>query len=612
MTDWRSISLIPIGVLGSALLCLWLAQNMGERFARDQQRLILLEQRDRLADNLTNQIEQYRMVTQWLAKRAGESNESFTGVTASVTQLRRALKDQPASLVPKGLSIFRVADKKILSTDDSTFQSATNVTIDSALSALNNSGNTKPISRIIGDGVDVWYSYPVGSDTSHRLLARAELALSATDAMRVRFSTRSEASESPEDDRIFEVSIDQSAQYAIAGAIDSTLPAFEFRYRTDIQAGQTDLWGLITRLLAGSGLLALLLGALAWRWQHNRQSERRRRRRLNLQERSAALAASIDNVSESGNLGFSIERQDDDLAPVARAVSALSERTVNAMRNTEQSAREVALGVSQLRKSAGKLTELSTKHQSVLNVALDRLTQSVNALDHIEQASERTKPTLIAVSDQSFASVQAAKETVDSLNAAREQVRQSEKRVKGLGERVQEIRQTVRTVADLSDRTGILALNASLQAAAAGPAGREFAALADEVKRLSDSGGAATEQIGQLVSAIHSESAQALSAINVAIEKTVMASQRASDSRASVMKTHTELDKVLQDIGELTQVIDRQAGAADALAKQVDRVDRYNDQLRELINAHSVSTGSVSKQAERLLVSASSTNESAS
>jgi methyl-accepting chemotaxis protein len=324
------------------------------------------------------------------------------------------------------------------------------------------------------------------------------------------------------------------------------------------------------------------------------------------------LAASIDNVSESGNLGFSIERQDDDLAPVARAVSALSERTVNAMRNTEQSAREVALGVSQLRKSAGKLTELSTKHQSVLNVALDRLTQSVNALDHIEQASERTKPTLIAVSDQSFASVQAAKETVDSLNAAREQVRQSEKRVKGLGERVQEIRQTVRTVADLSDRTGILALNASLQAAAAGPAGREFAALADEVKRLSDSGGAATEQIGQLVSAIHSESAQALSAINVAIEKTVMASQRASDSRASVMKTHTELDKVLQDIGELTQVIDRQAGAADALAKQVDRVDRYNDQLRELINAHSVSTGSVSKQAERLLVSASSTNESAS
>jgi|GEM_PF-5472593 len=610
MTDWRSILLIPIGVLGSALLCLWLAQNMGERFARDQQRLTLLEQRDRLAAGLAGQIEQQRDIVQWLAKRTSTAGNVATIVT--VEQLRNQLKEQPVSTAPAGLSVIRVADKQVISTDDVNLKSGDVLAAGHQRSALSNSENAKPISNIVGDSADIWFSYALASDPQHRLLARAELKLSATDAMRVSFNAQTSNPSNAEPDRMLKLSGPDSGQYAIDGVIDQVSPSLPFRYRTDVQVGQTNQWGLVSRLLAGSGLLALLLGALAWRWQHHRQGERKQRRRSQFSDSSVALAASVNAVSLSGDFDQTIEAQDDVLEPVAQAVNALNARTVSVMQVTEQSARDVALGVSQLRKSASELTDLSAKHQDVLNVALDRLTQSVNALDQISLASEQAKPSVQDLSLQSSASAQSANATVDSLAAAREQVRQSEKRVKGLGERVQEISQTVKKVADLSDRTGILALNASLQAAAAGPAGREFAALADEVKRLSDSGGAATEQIGQLVNAIHSESAQALTAINAAIEQTVNASHKAGESQQSIGTTHNQLDNVLQRIGELTQVIDKQAGASDALAKQVDRVDQYNDQLRELIASQSANIGSVSKQAEQLIVSASLSNGSRS
>src|SRR6185436_19238124 len=90
-------------------------------------------------------------------------------------------------------------------------------------------------------------------------------------------------------------------------------------------------------------------------------------------------------------------------------------------------------------------------------------------------------------------------ETVRGMEGIRESIAEAEKRIKRLGERSQEITGIVNLINTIAERTHVLALNASMQAAAAGDAGRGFAVVAEEVQRLAESSRQATQQIAQLV-----------------------------------------------------------------------------------------------------------------
>ncbi len=604
MPDWRTILLVPIGVMGSALLCLWLAQNLSERSVRNQQRLVLLEQRDRLVTDLATQIKQHRVLAQWLTDQANSADD-LSDVSAK--RLRAAMSDLPVVHKPAGISVVRMPEASVVTTDDPMLKSDQVLTAAEVVAALNGTNESKPVPSVTGDAIDIWVSRSLTVGSDHRLLVRAELKLPATDAMRTSFSKKNSQTENAAtDDQIAEISVNDTAQYATTGVLAGTTPPFRFQYRTDAPSDSRDFWGLTSRLLTGSGLLAALLGALAWRWHAHRRNEREARVRRNMKESGAALAESVRAIIQSGDLSEPVHAGHRALVPVAQAINALKEKTQNRLQQTDSVAHEVTQQVSKLKKSAADLSDLSIKHQDVLNLALDRLTQAVNGVGEIASVSDRAGASVREVSSHSSASSLTAQQVTSGLASVREQVRQSEKRVKGLGERVQEINQAVKKVAELSDRTGILALNASLQAAAAGPAGREFAVLADEVKRLSDSAGGTTEQIGALVSAIHNESAEALRTINAAIEQVVSASEQAKESEASIRASSTQLESMTQDINGLTRMIDLQAGASQALSSQVERVDRYNDQLRELISTQARQIEATGMQAQRLLADPSS------
>lgn len=92
--------------------------------------------------------------------------------------------------------------------------------------------------------------------------------------------------------------------------------------------------------------------------------------------------------------------------------------------------------------------------------------------------------------------------TIHGMDNIREQIQDTAKRIKRLGESSQEIGDIVSLIDDIADQTNILALNAAIQASMAGDAGRGFAVVADEVQRLAERSSAATRQIETLVRAI--------------------------------------------------------------------------------------------------------------
>jgi twitching motility protein PilJ len=163
------------------------------------------------------------------------------------------------------------------------------------------------------------------------------------------------------------------------------------------------------------------------------------------------------------------------------------------------------------------------------------------------------------------------------MNAIRKQVQETARRIKKLGERSQEISQTVELIDDLSDRTSLLALNASLQAAAAGEAGRGFAPVAEEVERLAERSNRLTQQIGALAQVIQSETKDVVASMEETIHEVVVGSTLADKAGQTLI----EIEQVSQRLASLIQSISesarRQAQSSDDISKAMANISKVTE-----------------------------------
>jgi twitching motility protein PilJ len=165
--------------------------------------------------------------------------------------------------------------------------------------------------------------------------------------------------------------------------------------------------------------------------------------------------------------------------------------------------------------------------------------------------------------------VVAVQNTIQGMSHIRDQVQETSKRIKRLGESSQEIGEIVQLIGDIADRTSILALNASIQAAMAGDAGKGFAVVADEVERLAERATASTKQIETLIRTIQSETAEAVSAMEVTTDEVVRGSALAEEAGRAL----SEIGSVSGELSELIQSISlaskQQARGSDEVARSM-------------------------------------------
>ena len=215
-------------------------------------------------------------------------------------------------------------------------------------------------------------------------------------------------------------------------------------------------------------------------------------------------------------------------------MSKINDTAVSVSGAAEQNQRD-ALGLAQAsEKQAVEIAGASTAVNEMAKT-IDQVSSNAG-----ESASVAERSVEIASSGG-----QLVRNTITGMDNIREQIQDTSKRIKRLGESSQEIGDIVTLINDIADQTNILALNAAIQASMAGDAGRGFAVVADEVQRLAERSGAATKQIEALVKTIQSDTNEAVISMEQTTTEVVRRARLAQDAGVAL----EEIENVSTSLG---------------------------------------------------------------
>jgi len=203
--------------------------------------------------------------------------------------------------------------------------------------------------------------------------------------------------------------------------------------------------------------------------------------------------------------------------------------------------------------------EIQSTTEQVLSVATTLSSVSTNA-----EESSKVALRSLAAADKGRLAVQ---DSISGMNDIREQIQETSKRIKRLGESSQEIGEIVELISDITEQTNVLALNAAIQAASAGEAGRGFSVVAEEVQRLAERSAEATKQIGAIVKTIQADTQDAVAAMEKSTTG-VVEGAKLSDAAGQAL---TEIDSVTKNLADLIERISSDTQAQAASANKVAR-----------------------------------------
>jgi twitching motility protein PilJ len=280
---------------------------------------------------------------------------------------------------------------------------------------------------------------------------------------------------------------------------------------------------------------------------------------------------------------------------------------------------ELRMLVEQVQGAVGRVTDTT---QQVENTSTELLAASTEQLREIRETGESVlqmagrinevssqAQQTAGVARQSLAAAQtgrqAVQNTIGGMNAMRDQIQETSKRIKRLGESSQEIGEITELISDITEQTNVLALNAAIQAASAGEAGRGFSVVAEEVQRLAERSGDATKQIAALVKAIQTDTADAVAAMERSTQG-VVESTRLSDAAGNAL---TDIDRVTRQLAELIEQISQQAlqeaRSANVVVGNIQHIFAVTEQTGEGTRSTAQMVRELSRTAEELKASVS-------
>jgi methyl-accepting chemotaxis protein len=253
--------------------------------------------------------------------------------------------------------------------------------------------------------------------------------------------------------------------------------------------------------------------------------------------RAKVTAGALGNVSDAfNNLLESLQGL---IGKIAEQIS-LSTQTVSQITQSSQSMAAGASNQASEVVAASRLVErTSTEMNKVGQVALTAAEAAKRAEDSAIQGSTMVQ------------------DIISGMESLRQNVQAGAKKMKSLGDRSMEITGIVDTISRISEQTNMLALNAAIEAARAGEHGRGFSVVAEEVRKLAERTASATQEIDNLVKAIHQETNETVAAIERQTQVVEQESQlvsQAGQSLSRIREVSTESASLVSDISNLAKV----------------------------------------------------------
>src|SRR6202008_2936691 len=177
--------------------------------------------------------------------------------------------------------------------------------------------------------------------------------------------------------------------------------------------------------------------------------------------------------------------------------------------------------------------------------------------------------------------LRAVQNAIGGMNAIRDQIQETSKRIKRLGESSQEIGEITELISDITEQTNVLALNAAIQAASAGEAGRGFSVVAEEVQRLAERSAEATKQIGALVRTIQTDTHDAVAAMEKSTQG-VVEGARLSDAAGAALNDIAQVSHRLAElISGISTATSMQATSASGVAQNIQHILSVTEQTQD-------------------------------
>jgi twitching motility protein PilJ len=293
----------------------------------------------------------------------------------------------------------------------------------------------------------------------------------------------------------------------------------------------------------------------------------------------------------TGAIADSVNYTVEELRSLVASVQSTASRVAHTTSDVDVTSTEL------LAASNEQLREIQETGQSVVDMA--------SRINHVSaQAQESAlvaRQSLVAAES----GLQAVQNAIGGMNSIRDHIQETSKRIKRLGESSQEIGEITELISDITEQTNVLALNAAIQAASAGEAGRGFSVVAEEVQRLAERSGDATRQIAALVKAIQTDTKDAITAMERSTQG-VVEGAKLSDNAGTAL---SEIDQVSRRLSELIQDISsaalREADLANVVADNIQHIFAVTEQTGAGTKATAAQVRELSRMAEELRQSVS-------
>jgi twitching motility protein PilJ len=293
-----------------------------------------------------------------------------------------------------------------------------------------------------------------------------------------------------------------------------------------------------------------------------------------------SIVALLETVAQLAQKNLSIKAKvnEDITGPLADALNLMTFETTAVLNEVTRISGDVAETSNLVKSQSDNVLLLANKEQDEVEQAALELKSAAEAMARIARLAEQSNQTAEGAIKTTITAMSTVSDTVESINNIRDTIHETEKRIKRLGERSQEISTAVNLINNISERTHILALNASMHAASAGEAGRGFAVVADEVQRLAENAREATSQIGTLVNNIQIETVNTVNTMNELITQVVGGSQLAEAAGQQMKETQSTTAELVSMVQKIAENAISQAETSKQLR---ERTDIIRDSVRK-------------------------------
>ena len=371
---------------------------------------------------------------------------------------------------------------------------------------------------------------------------------------------------------------------------------------------------LATILIAGGGVGLVRLqfrdqkqrAAVAETQRQEAERQEQEAKRVNDANQAAILRLmnELQTVAE-GDLTQQATVTEDITGAIADSVNYTVEELRTLVSQVQGTVGRVTETTQQVEATSTELLAASTEQLREIRDTGESVLQMAGRINEVSAQAQETAQVARQSLDAAEQGLKAVQNTIGGMNSIRDQIQETSKRIKRLGESSQEIGEITELISDITEQTNVLALNAAIQAASAGEAGRGFSVVAEEVQRLAERSGDATRQIAALVKTIQTDTQDAVGAMERSTQG-VVEGTRLSDAAGAALG---DIDRVSRQLADLIAQISTQAlheaESANVVAANIQHIFAVTEQTGEGTRSTAQMVRELSRTAEELKQSVS-------